>query len=88
MEDRQIGLATNGEIADIIEAIAPILDQYPIDHKLIALSASLLITLNPEITLDALKVGVDVVITSASKYVAAGLSNDVEWEDVPPSKLN
>lgn len=85
---REIGFATNGEIADIIEQLGPVLDQYPIDQKLIAVAATLLIVIDPNIGLDDLKTGVDILITAASKFIATGTSGDEDWEPVSPAKMN
>jgi hypothetical protein len=87
--ERVPGVATNGEIAEILEQLSPILDQYPVDLRLISLAAAILITLDNDIDLDDLKDGTGLLISGASSFVAKCMNQtDVDWDTVPASKLN
>jgi hypothetical protein len=85
-KERVPGTATTQEIAGIIEQLAPILDQYPMDQKLISLAATMLIVLDPNIDLTTLRSGTDIVIHRASEFVAK--SGSAQWLDLPPSQVN
>lgn len=80
------GFATGADIEEIIEAVAPVLSEYPPDHQLIACLTICLIMLNPTMEFEVLQRGVNGAADWISKFVVANAG--VDWAEVPSTKMN
>ena len=85
---RTPGHATNGQIADIIEELSPILQKHPYDHQLIALAAALIIRLDPDVDLKDLQYGTEILIRTAAEFVSDPSNFDPEWAELDPKQIN
>ena len=76
--------ATGAQIQDIVDAVAPILEQWPRSHVLIACISIAILLTYPDITPEKLKQGVK----GASQWICTFLGAEDSTGQIPKEKLN